>query len=107
MGEYFTKRPLNRPPVHPGEILREDVLPALGLSVSEAARRLGIQHLNHGMKMDGLYPAVLSKLVCLYKGSLALTRFISARHLFQPFPRPLRWRHGERQGVRRKAQGAG
>jgi addiction module HigA family antidote len=42
MGEYFVKRPLKRPPVHPGEILREDVLPALELSVSEAARRLGI-----------------------------------------------------------------
>jgi addiction module HigA family antidote len=42
MGEYYIKRPLNRPPIHPGEILREDVLPALGLSVSEAARRLGI-----------------------------------------------------------------
>ena len=25
MGEYFVKRPLKRPPVHPGEILREDV----------------------------------------------------------------------------------
>ena len=42
MGEYFVKWPLKRPPVHPGEILREDVLPTLGLSVSEAARRLGI-----------------------------------------------------------------
>ncbi len=42
MGEYFVKRPLKRSPVHPGEILREDVLLALGLSVSEAARRLGI-----------------------------------------------------------------
>lgn len=42
MAEYHVKRPFNRPPVHPGEILREDVLPALGLSVSEAARRLGI-----------------------------------------------------------------
>ena len=42
MGEYFVKRPLKRPPVHPGKILREDVLPTLGLSVSEAARRLGI-----------------------------------------------------------------
>ncbi len=42
MEEYFVKRPLNRPPTHPGEVLREDVLPALGLSVSEAARRLGI-----------------------------------------------------------------
>jgi addiction module HigA family antidote len=42
MGEYSVKRPLKRPPVHPGEILREDVLPAMGLSVSEAARRMGI-----------------------------------------------------------------
>jgi antitoxin HigA-1 len=42
MMEYFIKRPLKRPPVHPGEILREDVLPALGLSISEAARRLGV-----------------------------------------------------------------
>jgi addiction module HigA family antidote len=42
MEEYFVKRPLERPPVHPGEILREDVLQASGLSVSEAARRLGI-----------------------------------------------------------------
>ena len=42
MGEYSVKRPLKRPPIHPGEVLREDVLPALGLSVSEAARRLGI-----------------------------------------------------------------
>ena len=42
MGEYTVKRPLNRPPVHPGEILREDVLKSPGLSVSEAARRLGV-----------------------------------------------------------------
>jgi antitoxin HigA-1 len=42
MEEYSVKRPLKRPPVHPGEVLREDVLPALRLSVSEAARRLGV-----------------------------------------------------------------
>ena len=42
MGEYLVKRPLKRPPVHPGEILREDVLKSLNLSVSEAARRLGV-----------------------------------------------------------------
>jgi antitoxin HigA-1 len=29
-------------PVHPGELLKEDVLPAVGLSVSEAARQLGV-----------------------------------------------------------------
>jgi addiction module HigA family antidote len=37
----------NRPPVHPGELLREDVLPALGASVAAAAKQLGVtrQHL--------------------------------------------------------------
>ncbi|GCB02940.1 HigA family addiction module antitoxin [Ralstonia sp. SET104] len=29
-------------PPHPGATLREDVLPALGLSVTEAARQLGV-----------------------------------------------------------------
>ena len=29
-------------PPHPGEILREDVLPALGLTVKEAAEQLGV-----------------------------------------------------------------
>jgi antitoxin HigA-1 len=42
MAEFSVRRPLKRPPVHPGEILREDVLKDLGLSVSEAARRLGV-----------------------------------------------------------------
>jgi len=29
-------------PPHPGEMLKEDVLPALGLSVTEAAEQLGV-----------------------------------------------------------------
>lgn len=29
-------------PVHPGEVLREDVFPALGLNVTEAARELRV-----------------------------------------------------------------
>jgi addiction module HigA family antidote len=36
------RRPIQSPPVHPGEILREEVLPALRLSVTEAAKQLGI-----------------------------------------------------------------
>ncbi|KMO34536.1 hypothetical protein VQ03_23255 [Methylobacterium tarhaniae] len=32
----------DRPPVHPGEVLREDVLPGLGLLVSTAAKHLGV-----------------------------------------------------------------
>jgi len=30
------------PPVHPGEIIREDVLPEIGLSVTGAAKALGV-----------------------------------------------------------------
>ena len=29
-------------PPHPGEILREDVLPEMGLSVTEAAKQIGV-----------------------------------------------------------------
>lgn len=42
MEEFLVSRPLKRAPVHPGEILREDVLKNLRLSVSEAARKLGV-----------------------------------------------------------------
>ncbi len=38
----IVNRPLKRPPVHPGEILREDVFKYLGLSVSTASKRLGV-----------------------------------------------------------------
>ena len=36
------KRGENRPPTHPGEILREDVLLALAITLSEAAEGLGV-----------------------------------------------------------------
>lgn len=36
-----TRRSMKRP-VHPGEVLREDVLPAVGLSVTEVAEHLGV-----------------------------------------------------------------
>jgi addiction module HigA family antidote len=30
------------PPIHPGEILKEDILPSVGLSVTAAAKALGV-----------------------------------------------------------------
>jgi addiction module HigA family antidote len=38
---YLADRPKRRPS-HPGEVLREDVLPALRMSVSDAAKALGV-----------------------------------------------------------------
>ncbi len=40
--ESLVRGKLHRPPTHPGELLREDVLPALNLSVSEAAGQLRV-----------------------------------------------------------------
>ncbi|MBN9533571.1 MAG: HigA family addiction module antidote protein [Alphaproteobacteria bacterium] len=47
MSEYIAKRNPNRCPTHPGELLREDVLPAVRLPKSVIAEKLGIsrQHL--------------------------------------------------------------
>lgn len=54
--EYLvTKRP-NRPPIHPGTILREDVLPVLQLSVSEAARQLRVSRQTLHRIMAGTHP---------------------------------------------------
>lgn len=33
---------VSREPIHPGEFLREDYMPELGLSVAELAKRLGV-----------------------------------------------------------------
>jgi addiction module HigA family antidote len=40
--EYFVHEEPRMPPVHPGEILKEDALPALRISISEVARQLGV-----------------------------------------------------------------
>jgi antitoxin HigA-1 len=40
-------------PPHPGEALREDVLPALGLTVADAARQLGVSRSALARVLDG------------------------------------------------------
>jgi len=40
--EELMKRKNGLPPVHPGEILREDILPEVGLSVTAVAKALGV-----------------------------------------------------------------
>lgn len=42
MAEYVAKHPPKMEPAHPGDILREDVLPALGLTSAEAAQELRV-----------------------------------------------------------------
>ncbi len=42
MPAYAASRDQERAPVHPGEVLSEDVFPALNMPVAEAARQLGV-----------------------------------------------------------------
>jgi addiction module HigA family antidote len=40
-------------PPHPGETIREDILPALGISVTEAARQLGVSRVTLSRVIHG------------------------------------------------------
>lgn len=40
-------------PPHPGETLKEDVLPALGLTVTEAAQQLGVARVTLSRMING------------------------------------------------------
>jgi antitoxin HigA-1 len=51
------------PPVHPGEIIREDVLPEVGLSVPGAAKALGVSRQMLYEILAGRRP--LSAVMCL------------------------------------------
>jgi len=51
------------PPVHPGEILREDILPEIGLSVTAVAKALGVSRQMLHDILAGRKP--LSAIMCL------------------------------------------
>ena len=51
------------PPVHPGEILKEDILPSVGLSVTAVARALGVSRQMLHDILAGRKP--LSAVMCL------------------------------------------
>jgi addiction module HigA family antidote len=51
------------PPVHPGEILKQDVLPSAGLSVAETAKALGVSRQMLHDILSGRKP--LSSVMCL------------------------------------------
>ncbi len=69
MVEYIVKRPLKRSPIHPGAIIREDVIPALGFSISETARRLGVSRQQLHRVLAGTHPITIE--MALRIGKLA------------------------------------
>ena len=65
MTEYPARRDPERPPTHPGTLLREEILPATGRGKAEIARLLGIsrQHLYDILKeRKPVSPAVAVRL---------------------------------------------
>ena len=61
--EEVMERKNGLPPVHPGEIIKEDILPSVGLSVTAAAKALGVsRQMLHGI-LAGRKP--LSAVMCL------------------------------------------
>src|ERR1700691_27342 len=57
------KRRNGLPPIHPGEIIRENILPSVGFSVTAAAKALGVsRQMLHGI-LSGRKP--LSAVMCL------------------------------------------
>jgi addiction module HigA family antidote len=65
--EYLVSDTPEREPTHPGAILREDVLPALRLSVSEAARQLGVSRQTLHRILAGTHPVSAQMAVRLGK----------------------------------------
>ena len=71
MTEYPAIRDPERPPAHPGELLRNDVIPAVGKPKAEIARLLGIsrQHLYDILdEKKPLTPAVAVRIGKLFGG---------------------------------------
>jgi antitoxin HigA-1 len=69
MAEYVAKRNPNRCPTHPGELLRDTVLPAVDLNKVEIAAALGISrtHLDNILKEKvGVSPTIAVKLGKLF-----------------------------------------
>ena len=84
--EYFVTRESRMRPVHPGALLREDVLPALGISVSRIAREIGVarQTLHRDLAEKGGIPPEMAVRLGRYLGNGAgpLIRMQAAHDLW-------------------------
>jgi hypothetical protein len=81
-------------PPHPGSILREDVLPELGLTITNAAHQLGIARVTLSRlihERSGISPDMAIRLECWLGGPSAETwlRMQLAYDLWQARQKPL------------------
>jgi addiction module HigA family antidote len=83
MPEYRANQPSEMEPAHPGEILREDVLPALNHTVSEAARQLLIsRQMLHSIlaKRSAVSPEMAVRLARFFGNGAAFWLRMQAAH---------------------------
>lgn len=89
--EYLVDKPPQMAPVHPGAVLRDDVLPALGISVSEVARQLGVSRQSLHRIMAGQQPVTVEMALRLGRfcgnGPALWLRMQQAYDLWQAEPR--------------------
>jgi len=82
-----TLRDPRRPPSHPGELLREDILPALRMTQTEFARRLGVSRLTVSELLHekrALTPDMAARIAKLLRASAAFwLRLQAARDLWE------------------------
>jgi addiction module HigA family antidote len=82
-----TMRDRRRAPTHPGEILREDVLPALKMTQTEFAERLGVSRLTVSELLHArrsLTPDMSARIAKLLRGSAEFwLRMQAARDLWE------------------------
>jgi antitoxin HigA-1 len=83
VAEYVAKRNPNRCPAHPGELLREEVIPATGKTKTEIAALLGIsrQHLYDILEeRKPVSPAVAVRLGKLFGDGAAVWSRMQCAH---------------------------
>ncbi len=83
MAEYPAKRNPNRCPTHPGELLREEIIPATGRTKKEIASLLGIsrQHLYDILEgRKPVSPAVAVRLGKLFGDGAGIWTRMQAAH---------------------------
>ena len=54
-------------PAHPGLIIRDDVLPALQISVNEAAKQLGVSRVKLSRVINGCFATTAKVALCVGK----------------------------------------
>lgn len=76
-----------RAPTHPGEILREDVLPAIKMTQTEFAQRLGVSRLSVSELLHGkrsMTPEMAARVAKLLRGTPEIwLRMQAARDLWE------------------------